>query len=192
MAVSPPELEGARSVRRREVSLARLLWAAPVTLVAAIAVNWAIKLLVQALDPSLARMGQLQEPMVILTVEGVIAAVVVFALMAWLLARPIFWFRIVGLAALLVSIIPDVLVGLGGDSTRTAMRVVGPLISLGAPGPSGPPPGGGGGPPPGGIPAMSTERVLVLILLHVATAAVCIVLLPALTRRRAAAAGSRA
>src|SRR5262249_1421296 len=150
-------------------------------IVAAVAVNLAIKLLVQALDPSLSRMGQLQEPLVILTVEGAVAAIVVYALLAMLVPRPIFWFRIVAVVALLVSFVPDVLVGLGGDSTRTAMRVVGPLISLGAPGPSGPPPGGGGGPPPGGIPAMALERVLVLMLLHVATATVCIVLLPWLT-----------
>src|SRR5262249_20643866 len=151
MAASPPELAAGRAARGAEVSFVRLLWAAPVVIVAAVAVNLAIKLLVQALDPSLSRMGQLQEPLVILTVEGAVAAIVVYALLAMLVPRPIFWFRIVAVVALLVSFVPDVLVGLGGDSTRTAMRVVGPLISLGAPGPSGPPPGGGGGPPPGGI-----------------------------------------
>ena len=184
MTASPPELAYTRAARGREVSLARLIWAGPVVVVVAVALNWAVKLVVQALDPSLARMGQLQEPLVILTVEGVVAAVVVFALIAWLVPRPVFWYRIVATVALLVSIVPDILLAFGGDRTRTAMRVVGPLISLGMPGPSGPPPGGGGGgPPPGGPPAMPLERVGVLILLHVATFLVCVVLLPALTRR---------
>jgi hypothetical protein len=193
MAASPPELAGPPVARRNPISLARLIWAGPVVVVVAVAVNWAIKQVVQALDPSLARMGQLQEPLAVLTVEGAIAAVVVFALIAWLVPRPVFWFRVVSTVALLVSIVPDILLASGGDSTRTAMRVVGPLISLGMPGPSGPPPGGGGGgPPPGGPPAMSLERVGVLILLHVATFLVCVVLLPALTRRRVAPAPSRA
>jgi len=185
MAASPPELAGTRAAGGREVSFARLVWAGPAVVVVAVAVNWAIKLLVQALDPSLARMGQLQEPLLILTVEGAVAAVVVYSLLAWLVPRPIFWFRIVATVALLLSVIPDVLVGIGGNATRTAMRVVGPLISLGMPGPSGPPPGGGGGsPPPGGIPGLALERVLVLMLLHVATFLVCVLLLPAFTRKR--------
>jgi hypothetical protein len=175
----------ARPVQGERISFARLLWAGPLVVAIAVAVNLAIKTLVQAIDPSLARMGQLQKPLIVLTVEGAVAAVVVFALMAWLVPRPIFWFRIVGVVALIVSLIPDVALAFGGRATIAAMRVVGPLISLDAPGPSGPPPGGG--PPAGGIPARSLERVLVLMLLHVATAAVCIILLPALARRRTTA-----
>lgn len=187
MAAAPPELASARRLSRDSISLPRLIWVGPVVVVVAVALNWAIKLVVQVLDPSLARMGQLQEPLVVLTVEGAVAAVVVFALIAWLVPRPVFWYRVVSTVALLVSIVPDILLGFGGDSTRAAMRVVGPLISLGMPGPSGPPPGGGGGgPPPGGPPAMALERIGVLMLLHLATFLVCVVLLPILTRRRPA------
>src|SRR5213078_686682 len=101
MAVSPPVLTSGPPIRQERISFARLLWAGPLVVILALAVNYAIKLIVQALDPTLARMGQLQTPLVILTLEGSIAAVVVFALMAWLLPRPIFWFRIVGVGALL-------------------------------------------------------------------------------------------
>ncbi|HEX5500928.1 MAG TPA: hypothetical protein VFX03_16950, partial [Thermomicrobiales bacterium] len=44
---------------REEVSFARLLWVGPLTVVVALIVNLAIKAIVIALDPSLARMGQL-------------------------------------------------------------------------------------------------------------------------------------
>ena len=67
--------------RRDGVSFSRLLWVGPVTVVVALLVNLAIKTLLQALDPSLEEMGQLGRPLVILTLEGAILAVLVFALM---------------------------------------------------------------------------------------------------------------
>jgi hypothetical protein len=176
--------------RRDGISLARLLWVAPLALVVAVAVNYAIKLLVQALNPALQRMGQLQEPMLILTIEGVIAAVVVFVVFALVVPRPIFWYRAVGVVALLVSLLPDLALLMGGQPMFMTMRTVGTLTSIGmGPPPGGPPPGGpgGGGPPPGGGGfnfTMPMNQVLILMLLHVATAIVCIVLLTTLTRRR--------
>src|SRR5207249_1188531 len=134
-------------------ALPRLLWVAPLTVADTLAVNYALKLSLQALVPSLSRMPQLQAPMVALTIEGTVAAVVVFAALALLARRPIFWFRRIGLAALLISLVPDLALLMGGSAAMWGMGVVGPLISLGMPGPSGPPPGGGprpGGPPPGG------------------------------------------
>jgi len=176
--------------RRDAISLARLIWVAPLTLVVAVALNYAIKLLVLALDPALRRMGQLQEPMVILTIEGVVAAVLVFIVFALIVPRPIFWYRVVGVAALLVSLLPDIALVMGGQPMFMTMRTVGTLTSIGMGAPSGPPPGGGpggGGPPPGGgfNFTMPLSQVLILMLLHVATAIVCIVLLTTLTRRRA-------
>jgi hypothetical protein len=170
---------------RDRISFARLLWVAPLTVAVALAVNLALKAIVVALDPSLAEMGQLGRPMIILTLEGAVLAVIVFALIAWLVPRPIFWYRVVGIIALLVSLIPDVLLGLGGDSRRMGSAMVGPFLRFGALlFPSGPPPGGGrpGGGPSGPPPALPLEQVLVLMLLHAATAVVCIVLLTTLTR----------
>jgi hypothetical protein len=104
--------------------------------------------------------------------------------------RPIFWYRIVGSIALLVSLLPDVALGLGGAPMQTAMRFVGPLTSIGSPGPGGqggPPPGapGAGGPPPGFLSGMSLDQVLVLMLLHVAVGVVCIGVLTTLARTTA-------
>jgi hypothetical protein len=182
-----------RAPERDGISFTRLLWVAPLTVVVAVAVNLLIKTIVVAIDPSLAEMGQLGRPLVLLTAEGAILALIVFALMAWLVPRPIYWFRVVGVVALVISLIPDLLLGLGGGMRQTGSSLVAPFLRLGAllfpsgP-PSGPRPSGG---PPGALAALPPERVLVLMLLHVATAVVCIVLLTTLTREPASERGPR-
>jgi hypothetical protein len=175
--------------RRDGVSWGRLLWVAPLTVVVALLVNLALKTLLQALDPALNEMGQLGRPLIILTLEGAILAVLVFALMVWLVPHPIRWFRLVGVIALLLSLIPDLLLGLGGDLRRTGSAMVAPFSRFGAqffPAPSGGGPPPGGGPSPGEVlPGLPWDRVLILMLLHTATAVVCIVLLTTLTREPA-------
>ena len=163
----------------------------PLTVVVALLVNLTIKTLLQALNPSLAEMRQLGRPLIILTLEGAILAVIVFALMVWLVPHPIRWFRIVGGIALLISLIPDLLLGFGGDLRRTGSAMVSPFTRFGAqffpPASGGGPPGGGGGPSPGDVlPGLPWDRVLILMLLHASTAIVCIVLLTTLTREPAA------
>ena len=177
-----------RTSRRDRVSFARLLWVAPLTIVVAVAVNLLIKFVAVTLDPALARMGQLQAPLVSLTLQGAIGAVVVFAIVAAVVPRPILWYRILAIVALLASVTPDIALGMGGAAAGWAMRVAGPFLSLG--GPSGPPPGAGGPPPGGGFPgggfpALSLEQVAVLMVLHTATFAVCVGLLTTLTRKPA-------
>jgi hypothetical protein len=171
--------------RRDGVSWSRLLWVGPLTVVVALLVNLAIKSLFQAVNPSLSEMGQLGRPLIILTLEGAILAVIVFAVMVWLVPHPIRWYRIVAVIALLISLIPDLLLGLGGDARRLGSAMVAPFTRFGArffPAPS------GGGPPSGGpsptdvLPGLPWDRVLILMLLHAATAIVCIVLLTTLTR----------
>jgi len=187
---APPSAAAARvdrQGRRDRVSFARLLWVAPLTIVVALAVNYGIKLLVQTLDPSLQRMGQLQTPLVSLTGQGAIYAVLAFVAIVAVVPRPIFWYRIVATVALLLSLIPDIALGLGGAAAGFGMRVMQPFLSLGMPAP-GPAAGGSppaGGPPVGGMPAMSVEQVLVLILLHVACYAVCVTMLTTVSRRPA-------
>src|SRR5262245_18947365 len=114
--------------RSDSVSFARLLWGAPLTVIVALVVNLLIKTIAIALNPSLADMGQLGPALVILTLEGAIVAVVVFVLMARLVPHLIRSYRIVVLIAFLVSIIPDVLLGLGGDARRTGSALVGPFL----------------------------------------------------------------
>jgi hypothetical protein len=186
----------ARSVvRRDQVSLARLVWVAPLTLALAVAACFVIRFVAQSIDPKTINMPTLQTPMQVLAVEGALAAIVVFVLFALFVRRPIYWYRIVGSIALLMSLAPDVALALGGTPMVTAMRFVGPLTSIGASGPGGlggqggPPPGGpgAGGPPPGFLSGMSLDQVLVLMLLHVAVGVVCIGVLTTLARKRAPA-----
>lgn len=186
------------TVRRHAVSWPRLVWVAPLTLVLAVGACFAVRFLAQLIDPNTRTMPQLGMPMQVLAIEGTLAAIVVFVLFALFVPRPLFWYRIVGGVALLLSLAPDVALALGGAPMMTAMRFVGPLTSIGAgsggpggPGGGGPPPAGGpgaGGPPPGFLSGMSIDQVLVLMLLHVVVGVVCITLLTTLARKRAAAA----
>jgi hypothetical protein len=136
----------------------------------------------------MSRMPQLGQPMITLTLLGSIGAVVAFVLIGLLTRRPFFWFPIVALVALVISWAPDVALAMGGQWAGLAMRVMGPLTSVGMSAPSGPPPGAGaGGPPPGGFAGgggftTPISEVLVLMLLHLATAVVTVVLLTRLTQ----------
>jgi hypothetical protein len=169
----------------------RLVWVAPLTVVAALAVNFAIRFVVQSVSPGLSRMPQLGSPMITLTVIGSVAAIVAFILVGVLTRRPFFWYPILAVVALLFSWLPDIALAMGGQWAGLAMRFVGPVATLFSPAPGGPPPGaapGGGGPPPGGGGggfSAPIEQVLVLMLLHTATAVVCVTLLTRLTRARA-------
>ena len=185
------------TLRRDQVSLWRLVWVAPLTLVLAVGACFVVRFLAQLIDPNTRNMPQLQMPMQVLAIEGALAAIVVFVLFALFVPRPVFWYRIVGGVALLFSLLPDIGLALGGAPMITAMRFVGPLTSIGSPGPGGPggaggpPPGGGpgaGGPPPGFLSGMAIDQVIVLMLMHVAVGLVCISVLTTLARRRTVAA----
>src|SRR5215218_6105560 len=133
------------AARRDGVSFTRLLWVAPLTVIVALVVNLIIKTIVQALDPSLTEMPQLGQSLIVLTLEGAILAVIVFALMVWLVPHPIRWFRRVAVIALLLSLLPDLLLGLGGDARRMGSSLVGPFSRVGSL--VFPAPQGGGRPP---------------------------------------------
>ena len=181
--------DDSNAARRDYVSWRRLLWVAPLTVAAAVLVNVAIAFLLRAINPDLNEMGLLGRPNVILTLEGAVLAVIVFALMVWLVPHPIRWFRVVGVLALLISLIPDVLLGMGGGWREAGSGMVAPFGKAGMM--LFPTSGGGGRPPaqaPGEVlPGLPWDRVLILMSLHVAAAIVCIVLLTTLTREPAAA-----
>lgn len=189
---STPTVVQRRPVER--VSWLRLLWVAPLTVIVSVLVCLALRGIVQTVNPELARMPQLGEPMLTLAVEGAVAAVLVFALFTLFVPRAIFWFRVVAVAVLVISWIPDIMLGLGGAPMRLAMRYVGPLTSVGfihggqGGRPAGPPPGAQtGGPPPAFFSALPIQQVAVLMLLHAAVAVVCIGMLTTLSvqsRRR--------
>ena len=177
------------AARRDYVSWRRLLWVAPLTVAAAVLVNVAIAFLLRAINPDLNEMGLLGRPNVILTLEGAVLAVIVFALMVWLVPHPIRWYRVIGVLALLISLIPDVLLGMGGGWREAGSGMVAPFGKVGMM--PFPPSGGGRRPPapaPGEVlPGLPWDRVLILMSLHVAAAIVCIVLLTTLTREPAPA-----
>ena len=181
---TPARADDAAAARRDYVSWKRLAWVAPLTVVAAVLVNMAIAALLRAINPDLNEMGLLGRPNVILTLEGAILAVIVFTLMVWLVPHPIRWYRVVGVIALLISLIPDLLLGLGGGWREAGSGMVAPFSRVGAL--LFPSSGGGGrpsAPAPGEVlPGLPWDRVLILIALHVAAAIVCIVLLTTLTR----------
>jgi len=132
--------------RRDGVSWSRVLWVAPLTVALALAVNLVIRTVLQALFPALMEMGQLGRSLIVLTLVGAILAVIVFVLTVWLVPHPIRWYRIIGVIALVISLVPDFLLGLGGDARRTGSAMVAPFSRLGAlffPAPQ-------GGSPPGG------------------------------------------
>jgi hypothetical protein len=197
MVADPPVAapERPRATERRErVSFARLLWVAPLTVVAALLVNLGIRAVAQAIDPSLVRLPSLQTLYLSFTVLGAVAAVVIFTLLAVFTKKPFTIFRILAVPALLLSWIPDIGLAAGGQLGAFSMQVVGPLMNLLSPGPGGPPPGAGGpppgagGPPPGGMPGMPIGSVAVLMLMHLATFVVSTGLLTTLPRRRTTAA----
>jgi hypothetical protein len=79
-----------RAVRTERVSWLRVLWVAPFTLVVAVLACFGLRALLQSLDPSLSQMGQLGLPMITLTIEGALAAIVVFILFALFVPRAIY------------------------------------------------------------------------------------------------------
>src|SRR6266513_4370642 len=107
-------------VRRDQVSFPRLIWVAPLTLALTLAVCFGVRFLAQLLVPRAATMPQLQMPMLLLATEGALAAIAVFVVFAVFVPRPIFWYRIVGGVALLVSLLPDIGLALGGAPMQTA------------------------------------------------------------------------
>jgi hypothetical protein len=171
---------------RDGVSFGRLLWVAPLAVAASVAVNWLLALLLRAIDPSLNDMFQLGRPTITLTLVCAILAVLVFAAMAAIVPHPIRIYRIVAVIALVLSLIPDLLLGFGGDLRHLGSTMMGPLFRLASLIPS--PPSGSRAPAAAGqvLPAMPWEQVGILMLLHIATAVVCIVLLTTLTREPAA------
>src|SRR5262245_23578972 len=134
-----------RVAARERVAWPRLIWVAPLTVIAALAVNVLIRFVVQSLDPRLLRMPQVEQPMITLTIMGSVAAIVLFVVVGLLVRdRPFFWFRVIAIGGLLLSWLPDIALAIGGAPAGTAMRFVGPLATFGSPAPSGPPPGAGG------------------------------------------------
>jgi hypothetical protein len=97
------------SAQEKRVSLRRLLWVGPLTIVAAVVANVIIRLLALALLPISPAFPPLQPAQpIFFTVIGVLGAAIVFAIVGRFARRPIRLFRIIALIALLISFLPDI------------------------------------------------------------------------------------
>jgi hypothetical protein len=95
--------------QEERVSLRRLLWVGPLTIVVATIANSLLRFLAVSLFDISPDFIQLQiGPPIIFSVVGVLGAVIVFALIARFSRRPIRLFRIVALIVLLISFLPDI------------------------------------------------------------------------------------
>ncbi len=84
----------------------------------------------RAIDPSLNDMFQLGRPTITLTLVCAILAVLVFTVIAGIVPHPIRAYRIVGAIALVLSLIPDLLLGFGGDLRQLGSTMMGSLFRL--------------------------------------------------------------
>src|SRR3712207_5019804 len=90
--------------------LSRLLWVGPLTIVVATLANVVIQqIAVALLRPDPAFMPLTMGPPIFFTVVGVLAAVIVYALVGRFSRDPNPLFRRIALIALVVSLIPDIL-----------------------------------------------------------------------------------
>ena len=112
-------------------ALNKLVWAGPLTIVAAMAANTIIGLIAAALlnpDPGFI---PLTVPVpAVFTLFGVLAAVVVYAAMVHFARKPVEQFRKVAMIALVVSFVPDILMLLTGFNPGTNLANVVVLIVM--------------------------------------------------------------
>lgn len=107
------------------VALGRLWWAGPLVIAAAIAATTVIRLVaVAVLQPDPAFMPLTPMNPIVLTFVGVLAAVIVFAVVARFARRPITAFKRIALIALIVSLVPDLLMLATGFNPGTTLANV--------------------------------------------------------------------
>ena len=148
-----------------QLSLKRLLWAGPLTIVIAVVVNQIVRAIEQAVLQPPARFFPLSAPPVaFFTVAGTLGAVIVFAIVAQFAARPVRTYQIISVVALALSFIPDMLLLFG---PRPAEGVTPPA----------------GGPPP--MEGVTFPNVAALMVMHVVAWALCVTLLSRLTQEPA-------
>jgi hypothetical protein len=96
---------------KQRIALGRLWWVGLLTIIAAIIVNILITMLAKALFPVAPTFLPLQIAFIPFTVFGCLGAIIVFALIGRFARRPISTFQRTVWIVLLVSFIPDLLVG---------------------------------------------------------------------------------
>lgn len=123
------------------VTFTRLLWIGPLTIIAAIVANVVVQqLAIAMLRPDPQFIPLTLGATIAFTLIGVLGAVIVFGLVGRFARRPIWLFQRIAWVTLLVSLIPDVLLGISGfmPGATTAnvvvlmlMHIVAGVISIG-------------------------------------------------------------
>lgn len=109
----------------RQVSLGRLLWAGPLTIVVATIASVLIQqIAVALLNPDPAFLPLTMAPPIAFTVIGVLGAVVVFGLIGRFSKNPVALFQRVALIVLIVSFIPDIMMLVTGFNPGTTLANV--------------------------------------------------------------------
>ena len=113
------------------VTVNRLLWVGPLTIVAAVVANVIIQqLAVAVLRPDPAFMPLTPIVPVVFTVFGVLGAVIVYAVIGRFSQRPVQLFRRVAAVTLIASFIPDILMLITGFNPGTTAGNVAVLILM--------------------------------------------------------------
>lgn len=118
------------SEQRERVALGRLWWVGLLTIIAALVVNFLISLLAKALFTVAPTFLPLQMYFIPFTVFGSLGTIIVFALLGRFARRPISTFRRTVWIVLLVTFIPDVLVGFLRPYPGTTWMEVGTLMLM--------------------------------------------------------------
>jgi Family of unknown function (DUF6069) len=109
----------------RQVALGRLLWAGPLTIVAATIASVLIQqIAVALLNPDPAFLPLTMAPPIAFTVIGVLGAVIVFGLIGRFAKNPVALFQRVALIVLIVSFIPDIMMLVTGFNPGTTLANV--------------------------------------------------------------------
>jgi Family of unknown function (DUF6069) len=109
--------------RKEQIAWSRLWWVGSLVIASSLVVNLLMSSAVLALFPTQIITA---DHIIMLTVLGTLAAILVFALVAWRATRPITLYRRIAIVALLLSFAPDILI----FSTGYSGIVVGAYILM--------------------------------------------------------------
>ncbi len=114
-----------------QIVFGRLLWAGPLTILAAVVANVLIQqIAVAVLRPDPAFMPLTFAVPIVFTILGVLGAVIVYALVGRFSRRPVSLFQRIAVITLLVSFIPDILMIITGFNPGTTVANVVVLIIM--------------------------------------------------------------
>jgi hypothetical protein len=115
----------------QRIALGHLWWVGLLTIIVSALINFMIALITQTLTTVSPAFTPLQAPVFVTwTVIGCVGAIIVFALLARLTRRPIRNFQITALVVLLISLIPDFMVGVLRPFPTTTPLTVGALMLM--------------------------------------------------------------